>query len=342
MDIHITYRMWRILWLWLCLLLCHCRHISGFVHVLLGMSTAGHRTLRATEFDAATILSDAAAKGTSGAQAASIQVLSLMWLRTTVNYQYSNGGSTVEALQALWAEGGVRRLYSGLPLALVQGPLSRFGDTAANALVLGALSSSDFTASLPLFFSTGLASVAAGAFRIALMPMDTVKTNLQVNGDNGWDIIRHRMQHEGPGVLYAGGLAASMATFVGHWPWFATYNELQAAIPPAVVLHEMPSLCHWDASVIDIGRSAFIGLGASCVSDICSNSIRVLKTTRQAAVDPTNSKGVEGYAATARGIVEEGGLQELFGRGLSTRLVSNAIQGTLFSVLFKYFQQRNV
>lgn len=63
--------------------------------------------------------------GTSGAAAAVVQVLSLMWLRTTMNYQYRNGGSTVEALKVLWAEGGLSRFYRGVSFALVQGPLSR-------------------------------------------------------------------------------------------------------------------------------------------------------------------------------------------------------------------------
>lgn len=38
-----------------------------------------------------------------------------------------------EALRHLYKEGGVVRFYRGLGPALLQGPLSRFGDTAANA-----------------------------------------------------------------------------------------------------------------------------------------------------------------------------------------------------------------
>lgn len=39
--------------------------------------------------------------------------------------QYKNGGSTKDALQTLWEEGGIPRLYRGVSFALVQGPLSR-------------------------------------------------------------------------------------------------------------------------------------------------------------------------------------------------------------------------
>ena len=71
--------------------------------------------------------------GKAGAAAAVTQVCSLMWLRTTMNYQYRYGSTLKDALFTLWGEGGIGRLYQGLPFAIVQGPLSRFGDTAANA-----------------------------------------------------------------------------------------------------------------------------------------------------------------------------------------------------------------
>jgi hypothetical protein len=60
-----------------------------------------------------------------------VQVCSLMWLRTTMNYQYRYGTSTSQALKALYADGGVKRFYKGIGPALFQGPLSRFGDTAS-------------------------------------------------------------------------------------------------------------------------------------------------------------------------------------------------------------------
>ena len=38
-------------------------------------------------------------------------------------------------------------------------------------------------------------------------------------------------------------------------------------------------------------------------------------------------------------IVEADGWAGLFGRGLRTRLLTNALQGAVFSVLWKYFEQ---
>eukprot|EP01039_Chlorochromonas_danica_P018484 gene18484-22235_t len=70
--------------------------------------------------------------GMYGAIAGSVQVVSLMWLRTIVNYQYRYGVSTSEAIRALYKEGGVGRFYRGMPLALIQNPLMKFGAVAAN------------------------------------------------------------------------------------------------------------------------------------------------------------------------------------------------------------------
>ncbi len=72
--------------------------------------------------------------GKAGATAAVAQVFTLMWLRTAMNYQYRYGGSLSDALAALMAEGGIGRLYQGLSWALLQGPLSRFGDTVSAPL----------------------------------------------------------------------------------------------------------------------------------------------------------------------------------------------------------------
>ena len=74
--------------------------------------------------------------GTAGALAGVAQVGSLMWLRTAMNYQYVNGGNgTLATVKALYEEGGIPRLYRGVQYALVQNPLSRFGDAAANAAI---------------------------------------------------------------------------------------------------------------------------------------------------------------------------------------------------------------
>ena len=79
--------------------------------------------------------------------------------------------SLTDATKALYKDGGLIRFYRGYVPALLQGPLSRFGDTAANAGILALLDSSDTTKGLPVGVKTLAASFSAAAFRILLMPV---------------------------------------------------------------------------------------------------------------------------------------------------------------------------
>lgn len=102
--------------------------------------------------------------GAGGFIAGVIQVVTLMWLRTTVNYQYRYGVSMVEALRELYRQGGIYRFYRGLPYAIIQGPLARFGGVAANdaAIVFAAYLTSQPEQVSKGILSTALGSILAG------------------------------------------------------------------------------------------------------------------------------------------------------------------------------------
>lgn len=281
--------------------------------------------------------------GKAGATASVFQVLSLMWLRTSMNYQYRYGGTLSSSLSQLYQEGGIPRFYQGLPFAIIQGPLTRFGDTAANIGILALLE----TSPLPLFVKTGLGSICAGLWRILLMPIDTSKTILQVEGKEALEDLLRDVKSVGPSPLYRGALASAAATAVGHFPWFLTYNFLNDAIPVvevgSVVGEEKYLL------LLKLTRAAVLGLSASCVSDVCSNSLRVIKTTKQTAtiddikndqrISSRDDKSEITYKEAVSLILEQDGWFGLFGRGLQTRLLTNAVQGAAFSVLWRYFQE---
>src|SRR4051812_11915176 len=89
-------------------------------------------------------------------------------LRTVMNYQYRYGTTTTQAIHTLYANGGWSRYYQGLSAALVQGPVSRFGDTAANAGIYALLNSNPYMKNWPDHFKTIFASLAAAAFRMIL------------------------------------------------------------------------------------------------------------------------------------------------------------------------------
>jgi len=257
--------------------------------------------------------------GTAGAAAMGANVACLMWMRTTVNFQYRNGTTFPTALKTLYADGGIPRFYRGVLPALFQGPLSRFGDTAANTGMLTLLNSMDSTKDLSVGIKTVAASASAAAFRIFLMPIDTVKTTMQVTGK--FSNVVSKVKTSGIPVLYHGSLASASATFVGHYPWFFTYNYLSEKIPKQ------------DTQLGELGRRAIMGFCSSAVSDTCSNSIRVVKVYKQSSTEAIT------YPQVVRNVIAESGLRGLFFRGLETKILANGMQGILFSVLWKQFEE---
>lgn len=257
--------------------------------------------------------------GLAGAVAMGVNVGALMWMRTTVNYQYRTGKSFPVALRTLYADGGIPRFYRGVLPALIQGPMSRFGDTAANTGMLTLMNSMEQTKDLNVGLKTATASAAAALFRIFLMPVDTVKTTMQVTGK--FSNVVKKVKIEGVPALYHGSLAAASATFVGHYPWFFTYNLLSEKIPKQ------------DDPLKELGRRAIMGFSASAISDTCSNSIRVVKVYKQSSAEALS------YPQVVRNVIAESGVSGLMFRGLETKILANGMQGILFSILWKHFEE---
>ena len=111
---------------------------------------------------------------------------------------------------------------------------------------------------------------------------------------------------------------------MGSYPWFFTFNLAMRWLPapPAGDL------------LFKLLRSAVAGVLASFVSDVVSNFLRVLKTTRQ------TSATTIGYRQAAKQIIDSDGILGLFTRGLGTRVLTNAIQASLFTVIWKYIEGR--
>ena len=112
--------------------------------------------------------------GIPGALAGVIQVLTLMWLRTIINYQSRYGMRFVQALRTLLNEGGIRRLYRGVGFAIIQAPLARFVSTAANDGVESLLGNLEWTREWGPGRTTVVASIVVGMWRILLMRKQSV------------------------------------------------------------------------------------------------------------------------------------------------------------------------
>ncbi|CAM9534342.1 unnamed protein product, partial [Hapterophycus canaliculatus] len=155
----------------------------------------------------------------------------------------------------------------------------------------------------------------------------TCKTVLQVEGPKGFASLMKKVWSGNLSCLYQGAIAAAAATAVGYFPWFLTFNYLNGRL-------RKPSVMAWM-----LLRNAGIGLASSISSDVCSNSIRVLKTTKQAAAAYDAKVTYRGAAAL---VIEEDGLLGLLGRGLSTRIFANGLQSMLFTVVWRYLHDKYV
>lgn len=52
-----------------------------------------------------------------------------------------------------------------------------------------------------------------------------------MEGAQGLSILKNKIAKNGIKVLYYGAVASISATFVGNFPWFATFNFLNSKIP---------------------------------------------------------------------------------------------------------------
>lgn len=264
--------------------------------------------------------------GVSGGIAGIVQVLTLMWLRTLMNYQCRYGTSFKQALTLLYQEGGIPRFYRGLSFALIQAPLARFVSTAANDGVETLLANLQYTKLWGPGLSTIVASVVVGFWRIVLMPIDTCKTVLQVDSVEGFRGLMRKVRAGKISALYQGAGANALSAIAAHYPWFYTFRTLSKSS----FLRTFVRSNHL--------RNAIVGFVSSVISDTFANAIRVVKTTKQALA----SKHVVSYGEVIAMILAADGWKGLFGRGLRTRILGNAAQSVLFTVIWRGLADRNL
>jgi hypothetical protein len=157
---------------------------------------------------------------------------------------------------------------------------------------------------------------------------------------------------------FIGATANAISAIASHYPWFYTFRVLSHN----PFLQKIISSNHL--------RNAFIGFASSVVSDTFANSIRVVKTAKQAIA----SKQAVSYGEVIAMILAVDGfkvslflyyfhfislimnqaaaniiktllyfikpLKGLFGRGLRTRILGNALQSVLFTVIWRGLAER--
>ena len=159
------------------------------------------------------------------------------------------------------------------------------------------------------------------------MPIDTCKTVLQVDGARGYKFLIDRVWRGDISALYTGAAATTFATMISHYPWFIVHNILDTYLSNRV------------GTIGFLLRSSFIGFCSSAVSDTISNSVRVIKTVKQASAGEHSFS--MSYRETIIKVHAESGIKGIFGRGLKTRILTNGIQSILFTVIWKLMSRKN-
>lgn len=251
--------------------------------------------------------------GKGGLIAGMIQTSVTMGLKTTLNYQYTNGLTTQSALKKLYSVGGVFRFYRGFPPAVLLNSITKFNDTFISSYVLSKTKNTN----LHLSEKIACSSVIAATTRIAFMPLDNLKTNCQVNGKSGYQIVANKVKTKGVTYLWSGTLPQFTASILGHFPWYFTYNYLNE------------KLDHCATYTNELIKQGAIGFTASLSSDLCVNGFKVLKSSKQ-----TSNRE---YSEIVKTIIKNDGYLGFY-RGLGTKLIINGVNGMVFSIVWKIFR----
>ena len=165
-------------------------------------------------------------------------------------------------------------------------------------------------------YQTAVASLRVGIWRVLLMPIDTCKTILQVDGKSGFRALLRKVRGGQFGVLFQGSLATAIAAIMSHYPWWLTYRLLSE------------STFFFRSIKSRVLKRALIGFCSSFVSDVVINSIKVIKTTKQSI----GAKSAISYTAAIKMILSASGYVGLFTRGLPIRIITNGINSVIFVV----------
>lgn len=243
---------------------------------------------------------------------------------TTVQLARGGGGGTLATARALWASGGMRRLYAGAGVAAAQAMLARFGNTAANVCAMAALSSFEAGRALHAPAQAAVSALAGALFRIAATPLDALRVAAQADGGAaGVARLREAVRVRGVRALFDGAAAAAANGLFTTYFYFAAFHALRASFPAqdrGLIFTAARDAGLAESAAIHtecVLRNTAILFGSNVTADVAANSMRVVKTVRM-------TTGLAYYACLTS-VLRKDGLAGLLGRGLTARLSANGL-----------------
>ena len=152
--------------------------------------------------------------------------------------------------------------------------------------------------------SSLIGGVCSSSVKVAIMPLDTISNTFQVHGKDGYKHIK--------GNLYRGTVAYAGVHSVNSTIWLLNYSYFKEHKP----------------FTNENFNHMYTGLSCSLVSDLIVNPLRVIKTNKQAF---SNDKSYSELISRLKGS---------FYRGLRMRLILNALNSSLFVLLWQNMEKQ--
>lgn len=242
--------------------------------------------------------------GFAGGIAGGIQLSSLYWLRTIIKYQYVYPQNLTMASRNLWHDKDKLRLFRGFIPNFSKVFLGKIGEASL-------IKNFQPQGKSDIWYNTIQTSSIITAWKALMMPLDTLGNSYQVNGKDASQIIKNRIQQQGIVTLWSGTSVYLNISFINYTIWVYTYHNLNQCLPQK--LNQ------------DI-RNGLIGLGATFLSDIVINPLRVIKTNIQSHSEKKMYR--ELYVEIFKHS------QDYF-RGFQTKMLFNCLNGALYVILWK-------
>ena len=153
--------------------------------------------------------------------------------------------------------------------------------------------------------SSLVGGITSSVIKVSIMPLDTISNTLQVHGKNGYKHLK--------GNFYRGTIAYAILHSTNSTLWLLNYSYFKEHKP-----FKNENLNY-----------IYTGFASSLISDLIINPIRVIKTNKQAF---SNDR-------TYIEIIKN--LNGSFYRGLGVRLMLNALNGSMFVLLWQNME-RNI
>jgi hypothetical protein len=249
----------------------------------------------------------------SGLCAGTLQMSSLLWLRTINKTQYKYGTGFTQTFKNLYKEGKFYRLYRGYIPTVIDNSLCRFGDAYVYYYI------NKHYPDEVTYKKSYLMSLYTIPHKFILTPLDTISANYHVYGDQGKTILKNTLKEHGIKGLYAGGSQIIFLNFFSNYIWFSSF----------LYLEEITKNYRRDSHFIN-GLNGFI---PTVISDIFTNPFRMIKTYKQ------TSNGLSYRDCITEIFNQSSSLTNILFRGLNSRIISHGLQSGVYVMLWKALEK---